>query len=210
MSDTNRQARAEETRRQLLAAARVTFGERGYGGTTVAAITEQADTAHGTFYLYFRNKEDVFVHVISDVLEDLYRESFAPVEELDEGFDPLVLRQRIAAFLAVVALHGRLWRALLEGALASPVIEEHWMAGRLRFREAIAERWRHRQHIGTIDIDFDVAVAADALGSMLEWYAFGGAAFDRSASSRTGPPVDDERVIDTLTQVWMSVVRGRL
>ncbi len=210
MVETNRQARAEETRRHLLASARATFAEKGYGGTTVAAVTERADTAHGTFYLYFRNKEDVFVHVISDVLEDLYQQSFTPMEELAEEFDPLALRQRIAAFLALMAVHGRLWRALLEGALTSRVIEEQWMADRRRFRAAIAERWRMRQEHGVLDPGFDVVVAADALGSMLEWYAFSGTAFAASDPEDGALLVDDDRVVETLTQLWLGAVGGRV
>lgn len=203
MRETNRQARAEATRLQLLGSARTVFADRGYGATTVAAITEQAETAHGTFYLYFKNKEDVFVHVISDVLEELYEQSFTPIEELGTGFDPLVLRERIAGFLGVMAEHGPLWRALLEGALASPTIEEHWLRQRSRFHETIADRWRRRQGLGTLDPGFDVAVASTALASMLEWYAFSGTAF-----SEAGVLTVDDRVIDTLTRLWAGAVGG--
>lgn len=204
MGETNRQARAEVTRRQLLDAARVVFAERGYGPTTVAAITDAADTAHGTFYLYFRNKEDVFVHVISDVLEEVYQQSFTPLEEWGAEQDAGVLRQRIAAFLEVVARHGTLWRALLEGALASPVVEEHWMAQRRRFQQTIAERWRWRQAQGTLRPGLDIDVAANALGSMLEWYAFTGLAFGEPR-----PLSVDDHVVDTMTQLWLGALGGR-
>ena len=66
----SRQEQAATTRRQLLDAAGAVFEERGYKGTTVGAITDRANTAHGTFYLYFRNKEDAFCQVIESVIVD--------------------------------------------------------------------------------------------------------------------------------------------
>ena len=52
---TKRRQRAAATADQLLAAARETFEARGYQATTVGAITEAANTAHGTFYRSFKN-----------------------------------------------------------------------------------------------------------------------------------------------------------
>ena len=66
----SRQQQAAATRRQLLDAAGAVFEERGYKATTVGAITDRANTAHGTFYLYFRNKEDAFCQVIESVIVD--------------------------------------------------------------------------------------------------------------------------------------------
>ena len=65
-----RHQQAAATRRQLLDAAREVFEARGYRATTVGGITDRASTAHGTFYLYFRNKEDAFCQVIESVIVD--------------------------------------------------------------------------------------------------------------------------------------------
>ena len=43
----------EERRKQLLTAAMVAFGKKGYHGTQVSDIIYEADVARGTFYLYF-------------------------------------------------------------------------------------------------------------------------------------------------------------
>ena len=70
-----RQQQAAATQEQLLDAARDVFAERGYQATTVGAITTRANTAHGTFYLYFRNKQDAFAAVMTSVTDELYREA---------------------------------------------------------------------------------------------------------------------------------------
>jgi AcrR family transcriptional regulator len=55
-SEAARAARQDE----ILAAARTVFASRGFRGTTMADIADEAKIALGTIYLYFRSKEEVF------------------------------------------------------------------------------------------------------------------------------------------------------
>lgn len=197
---SSRRARAEATRRDVLAAARTVFAVRGYRATTVATITAEAGVAHGTFYLYFKNKEDVFVHVISDVLEELYETSFTPGALMAGPPEPQVVRQRIAGFLTAMAAQAGLWRAVLEGALTSPVVAEHWMTQRQRFHRTLSERWRTFQAQGSMRA-FDAEVAAHALGSMLEWTALSSLAFDADTAF-----VVDDALVDTMTTLWTRAI----
>jgi AcrR family transcriptional regulator len=58
---TRRAELAKAARREeILAAARSVFAARGFRGTTIADIAEEAGIALGTIYLYFVSKEDVF------------------------------------------------------------------------------------------------------------------------------------------------------
>ncbi len=52
--------------RKLLDAAMVAFDERGYHATRVNDVVEIADTSHGTFYLYFSNKEDLLRALVTE------------------------------------------------------------------------------------------------------------------------------------------------
>jgi len=67
--DRNERRRAR-TRAALLAAARRLFGERGVDATTIAEIAEEADTAIGSFYNYFRTKEDLLAALLEQVLSE--------------------------------------------------------------------------------------------------------------------------------------------
>lgn len=58
--------RRARTRADLLEAARQVFAKRGYHDASIAEITEQADVAVGTFYLYFRDKDEAFTTVLED------------------------------------------------------------------------------------------------------------------------------------------------
>ena len=197
MDGPTRQERAAATRGHLLASARGLFAERGYRGTSVAAITDAAATAHGTFYLYFRNKDDVFGVVLTELLDDLYRHSFVPFEELGDHFDVEQNRERIAAFVGVFAADAGLWRAVLEAVLASPAVEAQWLAHRSRFHDDLAARLRRFQALGALR-PFDAGGVALALGGMLEWYVFSGVVF-----ASPDPLIASDDVVDLLSDLWV-------
>ena len=52
--------------RKLLDAAMVAFDRRGYHATRVNDVVEIAKTSHGTFYLYFSNKEDLLRALVAE------------------------------------------------------------------------------------------------------------------------------------------------
>ena len=58
------------TMRRLLDASMIAFASRGYHATRVNDIVEIAKTSHGTFYLYFSNKEDLLRALIDDARND--------------------------------------------------------------------------------------------------------------------------------------------
>lgn len=55
-----RTERSEETRRSLLRAAEEVVGEFGYRDASIARITDRAGLAEGTFYLYFKSRQELF------------------------------------------------------------------------------------------------------------------------------------------------------
>jgi AcrR family transcriptional regulator len=54
------EVRKDEKRKLIFETAAKVFAEKGYHQTTVKDITEIAEISVGTFYLYFKNKEDLF------------------------------------------------------------------------------------------------------------------------------------------------------
>src|SRR5215813_6000485 len=61
-------------RQAILAAARRVFGEMGYDATTVRDIIRGTELASGTFYNYFKSKEEVF-----EALQDDSAHRFRPL-----------------------------------------------------------------------------------------------------------------------------------
>ncbi len=66
-----RERRKADTRRRLLAAARVLFVEKGYDATRPQDIAQAADVAAGTFYVHFAHKRDAFLAFTEEVSDEL-------------------------------------------------------------------------------------------------------------------------------------------
>src|ERR1700709_437008 len=70
----NKRERTKVQNRQLiLEAARQVFAELGYGATTVRDIIRATPLASGTFYNYFKSKEEVFQAIRDDVALSIRR-----------------------------------------------------------------------------------------------------------------------------------------
>jgi len=65
-----RQLRAAGRRNvtRLLDSALLVFAERGYHATRVDDICDRAEVSHGTFYLYFASKDDLFASLVDEVV----------------------------------------------------------------------------------------------------------------------------------------------
>jgi AcrR family transcriptional regulator len=57
-----------ERRRAILDAARDLFASKGYHETSIADVAAELRMGHGTFYRYFKNKRDIFAHVIDEIV----------------------------------------------------------------------------------------------------------------------------------------------
>ncbi len=59
----------ERRRTEILNAAYKLFAEKGYHATNISDIAGELKIGHGTFYRYFKNKLDIFAHVLDDVIQ---------------------------------------------------------------------------------------------------------------------------------------------
>lgn len=90
----------------------VEFEERGFQGVRVDDVVQRAGISHGTFYLYFSNKEDLFKALLKDALHDMeiIAGDFPVVTRDDNG--RRVLRQWVRKFARAYAAHGTVLRTL--------------------------------------------------------------------------------------------------
>ena len=66
------------------------FHENGFSGTTINDIIREAEISKGTFYYYFRSKDDM-LDTLSVVLDEEYEKLAAEIPEDMDSFDKLVL-----------------------------------------------------------------------------------------------------------------------
>jgi AcrR family transcriptional regulator len=176
--------RGRNTRRKLLDAGAEVFATKGYHATRVDDVVKVAHTSHGTFYLYFANKDELFRALAEEVAGAL--------QELAEELGPLTadaagratLQAWIEQFADLYEQYGPVIRAWTEaenggsefGRLGTDVLTN--------FTRVLVRR------IGEIaPVGLDPAIAAVALVAMLErlnYYVLTGQVrVDRTASTST-------------------------
>ena len=134
--DRELRAQGRQTVRRLLEAGLAEFDERGFQAVRVDDIVRRARTSHGTFYLYFANKDDFFKALLRDALHDMgvITDAFPVVTRNDAG--RAALRQWVHTFCETYAAHAAVIRILSQADLVG---EEVWGDGlQLLFRLAEA------------------------------------------------------------------------
>src|SRR5580704_5461937 len=115
--DRELRAQGRETVRRLLEAGMIEFEEGGFHGVRVDDVVRRAGISHGTFYLYFSNKEDLFKALLKDALHDMeiVAGDFPVVTSDATGLS--VLRQWVRKFFKAYAVHATVIRILSQADL---------------------------------------------------------------------------------------------
>ena len=75
MGVQERRRREREAReRAILEAAKEVFLEKGFEFATVEEIAQRAELGKGTLYSYFRNKEEIYLALLGEGVEELFEE----------------------------------------------------------------------------------------------------------------------------------------
>src|SRR5437870_4367834 len=135
-------ARGRRTMRKLLDAGVEIFAQRGFHAARVDDIVKLAKTSHGTFYLYFSNKEELFRALAQEVAGEMITlaDSLPPIDPGPEG--RAELRVWLGRFVEVYEHYGPVIRAWTEaeiggsefGRLGTDVLTEfsRVLTGRIR------------------------------------------------------------------------------
>jgi TetR/AcrR family fatty acid metabolism transcriptional regulator len=78
--------KSELRKKQIIEVGKKLFAQNGYYGTHVESILQDAKIGKGTFYLYFKNKEDLFITILEEFLEQWengLKDSLATIEPTD-------------------------------------------------------------------------------------------------------------------------------
>jgi len=117
------------TRAELLAAARKVFAAHGFHEASIAEITARADVGVGTFYLHFRDKDEIFATLLEDGLSEMREVVVSAVE--DQPLD-----RQLPALLRTIFQQAYLHRDLFQLALTDGGYLLHTQAKHARFEVA--------------------------------------------------------------------------
>ncbi|MCA1951843.1 MAG: TetR/AcrR family transcriptional regulator [Hyphomicrobiales bacterium] len=105
-------SKGERTRQRILDAAEREIGRRGFAETSISSITQEAEVAQGTFYVYFHSKEDVLRELVLRMGRRLRR----ALTQASAGLTGRLAIERagIHAFFAFVRDNPNLYRVVAE------------------------------------------------------------------------------------------------
>jgi AcrR family transcriptional regulator len=179
----------------LLDAGAQVFATKGYFATRVDDIVKVARTSHGTFYLYFANKEALFRALAGEVADAM--------GELAERLEPLrpgpagrvELRAWIAQLSDLYEHYGPVIRAWTEAEIGGSEVGRLGTDVLTQFTRVLYQRIAE-----VAPADLDPAVASLALVAMLERLNY----YVLSRQVR----VDRDAMIDTLARVMHASLFG--
>jgi AcrR family transcriptional regulator len=153
--------------RRLLDAGVVVLRQRGYQAARVDDIVKAAETSHGTFYLYFSNKEDLFRALALDVADAMITlaESLGPVGPDRDGF--LELHQWMSRFADLYRRHRAVIQAWTEAETGASEFGRLGTELMTRFTQVLIDRIDE-----TSVVDVDPQIAALAMVAMIERFNY--------------------------------------
>jgi AcrR family transcriptional regulator len=157
-------ARGQQTMTRLLDAGTRVFAERGYHAARVDDVVNAARTSHGTFYLYFSSKQDLFQAIAQNVateMVDLARQ-LPPLDEPPYDGQRAPFRDWLERFTTLYSRHGEFVRTWTDAEIGDGDL------GRIA-RDLVTEFSRQLAvRVRAAAPDLDARMTAFALVSMIE------------------------------------------
>ncbi len=133
-------AQGRKTMRRLSDAGMRVFAERGYHQSRVDDIVRAARTSHGTFYLYFANKEDLLRTLAVDcaaAMEALAAD-VGPIDQGELGYAQL--RDFLARFVTTYRRYGVVIRAWMEDQVSDREVDRLGVRAFTHIASALGQR----------------------------------------------------------------------
>jgi AcrR family transcriptional regulator len=163
---TRHQRRRLQTRKQLTDAALQLILERGYDAITIQDITERADLGRGTFYIHFKDKEEVVWAMFREMFDRLEQQAHRQIDRSAPGVEYYGFRN----IFEHAAENRDLYRVVFGGkgsAALTERIQNHMAA-------AFLEDIHSAPPAGGVDFhlpeEFEAQILTGAVGRLLFWW----------------------------------------
>ncbi|WP_394582499.1 TetR/AcrR family transcriptional regulator [Cytobacillus firmus] len=155
-----RQQQALKTRQKLLQAGKEVFLENGFQKATISQVIKKAKTGYGTAYVYFKNKDELFITIMEDLMNQFYEVAEMPFkpQAKEEAYENIMKQVRL--FLQLALDERDMMKVVKEAIGISPEIEEKWYGIRERFIERISVDIRYAQAQKLAKENLDPALTA--------------------------------------------------
>ena len=187
--------KGRDARRRILEAGEQLFGEHGYAGTRLADIADLAGLSSAAFYRYFKDRHELLLVLLRDMLDEAFAFSRARWDNQHPSESVQVTTERYFEFYDK---NQALMGVIVEMAQTDDEVKSLWRQSRSDFYLRIGHALSRGVESGSIRSDIDVALAAELLGSMTEFYAFQRYALGDGALKTVSARV----AATTLAEIW--------
>lgn len=171
---------------------------------TVAQIMREADVARGTFYAYFESKYEVVAALLDEVMEQMYGLLRPYVERQPGVAADDAIRQVIAGSARLWSEHISVFRATHDHRHAVAELKREWLRVTEQFTDAVAAEIDREIAAGEAPAGRDTRQLAAALVWSTEHLLY------VAGSGDDDDLPGEERIIDTLVQLWVGTIYGRM
>jgi AcrR family transcriptional regulator len=192
-----RSARGLRTRAALVRAARSVFERDGYLDAHIADITAEAEVAAGSFYTYFKNKDEVFAALVEEVQEDMLHPRLRERLGEDDVFGLIDAANR--DYLLAYRRNARLMALFEQVAQIDDQFRELRRKRGAAFVRRNAKFIRSLQESGRVDPELDPMIASYALSGMVGRMAY--------SVFNLNERIPFERLVTTLNRLWANALR---
>ena len=190
----------DEREQAILATAERLLETRPFAGISVDDLAKGAGLSRPTFYFYFKSKEAVVLSLLEPVIARADAEFDGAVQRLPA--DPRrVWRNGIKAFFTAFSSHRPLARAATEALATSSELRSVWSGFMQKWIDQTATMITAERERGAAPDTIPAVDLATSLNQMNERSMM-------AALSAETPAVDEDRVVDTLTHIWVSSIYG--
>jgi TetR/AcrR family transcriptional regulator, ethionamide resistance regulator len=190
----------DDREQAILATAERLLAERAFADISVDDLAKGAGLSRPTFYFYFKSKEAVVLSLLEPVIARADSEFDGAVQRLPA--DPRrVWRNGIKAFFTAFGSHRTLARAATEALGTSSEMRAVWSGFMQKWIDQTAAMITAERARGAAPETIPAADLATALNQMNERTMM-------AALSAESPAVGEDRVVDTLTHIWVTSIYG--
>jgi AcrR family transcriptional regulator len=193
-------ARGRRSRQALLDAAREVFARDGFADARITDIADAAGAAHGSFYRYFDSKEEIFVALLRDLIDELRPVWSESADELTDPYERLLRANRV--YLETYRANQPIMIVWEQVATLNEHVEQLRRESNDKFAERIERAIVRWQSDGTADPAIEPKTAASALTGMLSNFAY--------RWSVREPDFDLDTAAEQLSLLWANALGLRV
>lgn len=173
MPDRKNDRRINRTRRHLREALLALILEKGYDAVTIEDVTNRADLGRTTFYLHYRDKEELLLESIETIASDLKEQigisNISPdMVQMNENRIGLIAVSRVFYHASE---HSDLYRIILNGGAAKQVQDTIRDIITETAMEFLQQRMRNEKSlVPAVPLEIVASYLASSLLGLLTWW----------------------------------------